>query len=58
VAVPVRSGALRIVVEDWEPPERPIHLIYPQSRLLPARTCALIDWLNVELPLLQGKLLA
>ena len=54
----MRSGALRIVVEDWEPPERPIHLIYPQSRLLPARTCALIDWLNVELPLLQGKLLA
>lgn len=55
VAAHIRSGALRVVLEAFEPPERPIHIVYPQSRLLPARTRALIEWLKIELPLLQGK---
>lgn len=55
IAAHVRSGALRVVLEAFEPPERPIHVVYPQSRLLPARTRAMIEWLKVELPQLQGK---
>ena len=55
IAAHVRSGALRVVLEAFEPPERPVHIVYPHSRLLPARTRALIEWLKTELPLLQGK---
>jgi len=49
VAPHLRSGALKIVLADYEPPPRPIHLLYPQSRLLPVRTRALIDWLKTEI---------
>ena len=49
VAPHLRSGALKIVLADYEPPPRPIHLLYPQSRLLPARTRALINWLKSEI---------
>jgi len=49
VADAVRAGELRVMLADYEPPARPIHLVYPQSRLLPARTRALLEWLKVEL---------
>jgi DNA-binding transcriptional LysR family regulator len=45
----VRSGALRVVLEDFEPPQRPINIVYPQSRHLPARTRVFIDWMKQAL---------
>ncbi|WP_345536988.1 LysR family transcriptional regulator [Variovorax defluvii] len=44
----VREGRLRIVLEDFEPAPRPVSVIYPHARLLPARTRAFIDWMKDE----------
>ena len=44
----VAQGRLRIVLEDFEPPPRPVSVIYPHARLLPARTRAFIDWMKAE----------
>jgi DNA-binding transcriptional LysR family regulator len=40
---------LRIVLEDFELPPRPISIVYPHARLLPARTRAFIDFARQEL---------
>jgi DNA-binding transcriptional LysR family regulator len=45
----VERGALRIVLERFEPRPVPIHLVYPQARLLPARNRLFIDWMKREL---------
>jgi DNA-binding transcriptional LysR family regulator len=39
---------LRLVLEDYEPPPRPVNVIYPNARLLPARTRAFIEWMKTE----------
>ncbi len=44
----VAQGRLRLVLEDFEPPPRPVSVIYPNARLLPARTRAFIDWMKAE----------
>jgi DNA-binding transcriptional LysR family regulator len=44
----VREGRLRIVLEDFELAPRPVSVIYPHARLLPARTRAFIDWMKQE----------
>jgi DNA-binding transcriptional LysR family regulator len=44
----VAQGRLALVLEDFEPPPRPVHVIYPHARLLPARTRAFIDWMKLE----------
>jgi DNA-binding transcriptional LysR family regulator len=44
----VAQGRLRIVLEDFESPPRPVSVIYPNARLLPARTRAFIDWMKAE----------
>lgn len=44
----VAQGRLKIVLEDFEPPPRPVSVIYPHARLLPARTRAFIDWMKAE----------
>jgi DNA-binding transcriptional LysR family regulator len=44
VAPLVAAGRLRIVLERFEQPPRPISVVYPHARLLPARTRAFIDW--------------
>jgi len=44
----VAQGRLKIVLEDFEPPPRPVSVIYPNARLLPARTRAFIDWMKTE----------
>lgn len=43
VADAVRAGRLRIVLASFEPPPRPIHVVYPTSRLLSAKVRAFID---------------
>lgn len=43
VAPLVRSGALLVVLPEFETPPRPVHIIYPAARLLPARTRIFIE---------------
>lgn len=40
---------LKIVLERFELPARPISIVYPHARLLPARTRALIDFLRADI---------
>jgi DNA-binding transcriptional LysR family regulator len=42
------QGRLKLVLEDFEPPPLPVSVIYPNARLLPARTRAFIDWMKSE----------
>ena len=44
----VADGRLKKVLEDFEPPPRPVSVIYPHARLLPARTRAFVDWMRRE----------
>ena len=44
----VAQGRLQLVLEDYEPAPRPVSVIYPNARLLPARTRAFIDWMKAE----------
>ena len=49
VAPYVQAKQLRIVLERFELPARPISIVYPHARLLPARTRAFIDFMRAEL---------
>lgn len=49
VAPLVARKQLRIVLERFELPPRPISIVYPHARLLPARTRAFIDHLRADL---------
>jgi len=49
VAEPVSAKRLKIVLPAFEPPPRPVQLVYPHARLLPARVKALVEWLKVDL---------
>lgn len=44
----VADGRLQTMLEDFEPPPRPVNVIYPHARLLPARTRAFVDWMRRE----------
>jgi DNA-binding transcriptional LysR family regulator len=45
----VRDKRLKIVLEKFEPPPRPVNVVYPHARLLPARTRVFIEWMKQEL---------
>jgi DNA-binding transcriptional LysR family regulator len=49
VAPQVQSKQLKIVLERFELPPRPISIVYPHARLLPARTRAFIDFIRNEI---------
>jgi len=49
VADQLARNTLKIVLERFEPPAQPIHVVYPQARLLPARARLFIDWIRREL---------
>jgi DNA-binding transcriptional LysR family regulator len=49
VAPWVAQRQLKIVLEKFERPPRPIQVVYPHARLLPARTRAFIDWIREDL---------
>lgn len=49
VARAVEQRQLVRVLEAFQPPPRPIHVVYPQARLLPARSRVFIDWMVREL---------
>ncbi len=39
----IRRGALKIVLQKFELPPLPIHIVYPTSRLLSAKVRSFID---------------
>jgi len=45
----IRQNRLKAVLENFEPPQRPISVVYPHARLLPARVRVFIDWIKQEL---------
>lgn len=45
----VAAGKLRVVLAKFEQPPRPISIVYPHARLLPARTRAFIDFARQEI---------
>ena len=50
----LRDQRLRIVLEEFERPARPISIIYPHARLLPTRTRAFIDFARQEITRFRG----
>jgi DNA-binding transcriptional LysR family regulator len=51
----LKAGQLKPALEAFEPPPRPVSLVVPQARLLPARTRAFIDWMLRELRGFRGQ---
>lgn len=49
VAPHLAQGKLQLVLEAFEPPPRPVSVVYPHARLLPARTKAFIEFIKQEL---------
>jgi DNA-binding transcriptional LysR family regulator len=49
VAAHLADGRLRTVLEAFEPPRRPVSIVYPHARGLPARTRAFVAWMKQEL---------
>ena len=39
----IKRGRLRLVLEKFEPPPLPIHIVYPTSRLLSAKVRTFVD---------------
>lgn len=54
VAPFLKTKQLRTVLEDFEPPPRPINIVYPHARLLPMRTRVFIEWMKQELKEFQA----
>ena len=54
VASLVAAGRLVIVLEAFEPPPRPVSIVYPHARGLPMRTRLFIDWLRQDLAARAG----
>jgi DNA-binding transcriptional LysR family regulator len=54
VAPFLKNKQLRTVLEDFEPPRRPINIVYPHARLLPMRTRVFIEWMKTELKEFQA----
>ncbi|TDP72938.1 LysR family transcriptional regulator [Roseateles toxinivorans] len=53
----LRSGALTIVLAEFEPPPVPVHIVYPAGRRAPAKVRAFVDFAAERLrrePILQG----
>ena len=45
----VQQKKLVVLLEDFEPPRRPVSIVYPHARLLPSRTKVFIEWMKDEL---------
>ncbi len=54
----LKSGALQEVLPKFNPPPRPISVLYPPNRHIPAKLKLFVDWLAsvyAQIPTLQGK---
>jgi DNA-binding transcriptional LysR family regulator len=49
VAPFIAQKKLKVVLENFERPPWPIHVVYPHARLLPARTRAFVDRIRADL---------
>ncbi|HTV19817.1 MAG TPA: LysR family transcriptional regulator [Polyangiaceae bacterium] len=49
VAPELASGALRLLLERFEPAPAPVHIVYSEARLVPARTRAFVDFMREHL---------
>ncbi|MDN0073454.1 LysR family transcriptional regulator [Crenobacter sp. SG2303] len=49
VAPYLADGRLVRVLEAFQPPPRPVSIVYPHAKLLPLRTRLFIDWMKREL---------
>lgn len=49
VAPWLKSGSLCVILSSFEAPPRPIHIVYPEARLLPARTRLFVDFIKAHL---------
>ena len=54
VAPELASGALRVLLARFEPPAEPVQLVYPEARLLPARTRAFVALMREHLERERG----
>lgn len=54
VAPDIAAGRLQTVLEAFEPSPRPVSLVYPHARGLPARTRVFIAWMKEALAPLGG----
>lgn len=50
----IAAGKLQAVLAEFEPPPRPISIVYPHARLMPARTRAFVEWMKQALSGLEG----
>jgi len=51
----LQAGQLKVVLSGFEPPPRPVSLLVPHARLLPARTRAFVDWMSRDLRGFSGQ---
>lgn len=51
----LKAGKLKVVLAGFEPPPRPVSLLVPHARMLPARTRAFVDWMLRELRGFRGQ---
>ncbi|RXZ45520.1 LysR family transcriptional regulator [Crenobacter cavernae] len=56
VASHLAAGRLRLVLEAFEPPPRPVNIVYPHARLLPTRTRVFVEEAKRELKARLGGL--
>jgi DNA-binding transcriptional LysR family regulator len=49
VAPFLHDKRLKVILERFEQPPRPISVVYPHARLLPARTRVFIDWIREDI---------
>ncbi len=54
----IKSGQLQIVLDEFETPAKALHLLYPESRLLPARTRLLIEWIKKDIDQIKHEWIA
>ncbi|MCZ6830637.1 MAG: LysR family transcriptional regulator [Gammaproteobacteria bacterium] len=42
----LKSGALKLVLEDFEAPAMPVHLVYQQTKFVSTRVRVFVDWMK------------
>lgn len=45
----VESGALVTLLSDWALPRQEIHAVFPSPRLVPAKVCGFVAWLQAQM---------
>lgn len=48
IAHAIGQQQLQVILESFEPSPRPVNIVYPHARLLPARTKRFIEWIKQD----------